>query len=180
MATLLSATELREHIETDLEDSALDRYNDDADSDVILRYGPVATESQVFDINPNDYPFGRDVFLNLKRKAASITSITEQVLNETPVVLDATDYQLLEGSRIERLDTGVNARNLWGQRVTVTYAPVDTTAKRKGVIIALVKLDVNYDGFGEERSGDHWAKTENYNADREAVFKRLEPSPSFA
>ena len=180
MATLLTVTELREHIETDLINDALERYNDDVDSDIILRYGPVATETEIFDINPDDYPSGRDKFLSLKRKATSITSITEQVLNDTPDTLDASDFQLLEERRLERLDTGIAPRNLWGQRVTVVSVPVDTTAKRKGVIIAIVKMDVIYNGFSEERSGDHWSSTAAYNADREAAFKRLEPSPRIA
>ena len=180
MATLLTVADLREHIETDLGNDALGRYNDDVDSDVILRYGPVLTESKFFEISPTSYPEGRDERLDLHRKADSITTVTEQVGNNTPVVLNADDYELLSGTQIKRLDTGTNPRNLWGHDVTVAYVPVDTTAKRKGVIIAIVKMDVVYNGFTEEKSGDYWANTEAYTADREAAFKRLEPSPTIA
>lgn len=180
MANLLSTAELREHIETDLLDAALGRLNESADFRVIERAGPVASETESFIIfKPNDYPDGRDRVLTLERSPGVITSISEQLFDNTPVILSVDDYSVI-GDQLERLNDGTNPRFYWGHRVIVVYAPVDNTTVRKGVIIDLVKLEVAYQGVASEKAGDYSMSAPEYLKAREAVLDALKPIFSFS
>lgn len=180
MATLLTVTEVRDHVETDLIDSALTRLNESADAQVIRRAGPLSVEVDTFNIvKPNDYPDGRDRVLTLNRTPDSLTSITEQIFDNAPVTLSADDYDLI-ADQLERLNDGTNPRYYWGHKVIVTYAPVDTTAERKEAIIALIKAAVAYQGVKGEKAGDYSMSAPEYRLEREAILNTLIPNYSFS
>ena len=183
MATLLTVAQVREHVETDLIDSALTRLNNSADAQVIRRAGLLASETDDFVIvNANDYPLGRDRVLTLKRplgNTGTITSISEQFFDNTPVLLSADDYSLI-GDQLERLNDGTNPGYYWGHRVIVIYAPEDDTAIREDAIIALIKLSVAYQGVKAEKAGDYSMSAPDYKAERDAVLNTLVPNFSFS
>lgn len=180
MANLLTTDQLREHLETDLINDALGRLNDAADALVIQRAGPVATKTDNFVIiRPNDYPQGRDRVLTLERELGSITSITEQFFDNTPVVLSADDYSVID-NQLERLNDGTNPGWYWGHRVTVVYAPEDTTAIRKIAVVDLVKLEVAYQGVASEKAGDYSMTAPEYRTAKEAILNTLIPNYIFA
>lgn len=178
MANLLTVDELREHIETGLNADALGRLNDDADLAVIRSVGPLAVDSQVFAIAPCDYPDGRDKVVTLTRELGTVTEITEQIFDNTPDVLAADDY-VVDGSQLTRLDTGTNPRSYWGHRVTVTIAPLDTTATRKIAIVDLVKLEVQFQGLADETAGDYRMTAPEYLEAKKQVLAKLTPGMGF-
>lgn len=181
MANLLSNAEVKQHVETDLVDDAVTRLNDDADATVIDRFGPLDTDMEQFFVDSRDYPNGRDKFINLSRKPASIATITEQFFDNTPTTLSADDYELV-GSQLRRLDTGTNPGTVWGHVVNVTFVPDDTTKTRKVVIIDLIKLEVEYRGLETEWAGDYkmQAPAVGYHAAKEEILKRLVSRLGFA
>ena len=179
MATLLDTSDLRENIETDLIDAALQRLNEAAELLVIQRGGPLSSDTKTYIINSSDYPDGRDKFITLSRPPGSISSISEQIFSSDPVILDATDYDII-GSNLERLNDGTNPRSCWGHKVIIIYVPEDNEAIRKGVIIDLVKAAVAYQGVSEEKAGDFSMKAPAFRAEREAILSRLNPSFRFA
>ena len=179
MANLLTTDELREHLETDLVEAALARLNDDAQARVDEHAGPLATETDIFQVVSADYPDGRDRVISLTRPLDSVTNVTEQIFDADPVVLAVDDY-FISGNQLQRLTTGTNPRTYWGHKVTVVYAPVNNEATRKGVIIDLVKLAVAYQGVKADGAGDYRMTAPAYKAARAEVLDALTPTYSFA
>ncbi len=171
----LTLAQLREHVETDLVDAALTRVLTGAIAEVEHHYGPLATAAET-------YYFGGHLVtaaLFVRRPAASITSIAETttgiVSGEVTTNLAANDYALRSGGRvIERLATGTNPRASWGDRVLVTYVPVDESDRRNDVIIDLTKLELQYAGVDSERIGDYAMSALDYAAERNRLLRRLQ------
>lgn len=164
--SLLSPAELKEHVETDLGTSALQRLLDDAEGDIVARYGENAAE--VDDLT------GDGQLLFLTRRAGSITAVTERIY-QTDFVLASNDYILrFRGGAMERLVAGSNPRYRWAPRVRVEYVPVDDTARRKRVIIDLCRLAVAHTGLQLSRDGDHDQRQfDDYQGEREAIMSTL-------
>jgi hypothetical protein len=171
-ATLLSVAGLRQHIETDLPDTALQQVLDAAEDEITRRYGAHATASELLT--------GNGSWLVLARAAVSITSITETIAF-TDTALAADDYRLWPGGRLERRIDGTHGRMFWGDRVAVTYVPVDQTAQRTLVLVQLCKLAIQYSGLKSESvGGDHSETTADYPAERERLLRSLAPHGGMA
>lgn len=133
---ILTTAEVRQHVETDLVDGALERLIDDADQEIIDRLGALSSETEVLD--------GGGALLHLSRKASAISSAVERI-DETDYTLAASDYGLLgDGRRVERRQGSGYPASLWRGRVTVAYTPADETATRKRLLADLVKLAAVY------------------------------------
>lgn len=171
-ATLLTVSGLKEHVETDLSNTALQAILNAEEAEIISRYGAHATASEILE--------GGGEWLVLQRKASSITSVTETV-NDTATVLAANDYQLWGGMRLQRLDDGTNQRYTWGDEITVAYVPQDQNAQRTLVLVNLCKLALAYTGLNAESvgQGDHSETSMEYNAERERLLKSLSPRGGF-
>lgn len=163
---LLTNAQTREHVESDLSDDALDRLIADADAEIIDRLGAVATETQVLRGG------GKELFLG--RAATSISSIVERE-NEANTTLATNDYTLRSDNRVvERLTTGTNGRSTWAPLVTIAYVPVDTTARRKRLLVDLVRLACQHLGVAEQRLGDVSVRAlDDYQAARDRLFSSL-------
>lgn len=72
MAALLTPADVREHVETDLLDPALQRLIDDADTAIVARFGAHAADGAVVEEHAGNYPL-----IFPRRPAASITAIAE-------------------------------------------------------------------------------------------------------
>jgi hypothetical protein len=168
---LLTATQVRDHIETDLIDEALERLINDADAEIIRRLGAAATHT--------DTLLGGDKNVWLTRKATSVTSIVERVrttaegVTETTLVSD--DYHFLDdGYRIERLPDGTNAQSEWQGEVIVTYVPETETYQRTRLLIDLVRLSVSYHGGAKCKAGDVSIEgPADYQRERDRLFSGL-------
>jgi hypothetical protein len=172
MPNLLTLAEVRDHVEIDLIDDALQQIIDAADAEIIRRLGPLATQTEVLE--------GGDLYLSLAREASAVTAVTERFMVDGLGVQDApltaaNDISLLaSGRRVERLFTGDNPSSVFRGVVTIAYTPADTTAERKMVLIKLVKLDVKYSGIVSKSIGD--VRTQfvaDHAAERLALFRSL-------
>lgn len=169
MPTLLAPADVRGHVETDLGDPALQRLLDDADAEIVKRYGPHAGNvSEVID--------GREGLIFLSRPVAAIVSITETT-GVTDRVLAVNDYRSWFGGRaLERLDSGTNGAEEWAERVTVVYTPSSDQAQRIRVELDLVKLAIEYDAITAETTGDYSRTMPNYTEERDALLAQLQPA----
>lgn len=181
MASLVTLAQMREHIETDLSDAELQRMIDSAEQDIVDHYGAHLTQTDESQENK------LSTHLFLSRPASTITTVTETMISDgvrTETVLDSgdesetPDYHLTsDGWRIQRLSDGTNPRSTWGDEVEVSYVPASEAAKRQGVLIQLVKLDVQFNGLDVDRVGDYSREQKDYMGHRNAIMRRLSKLP---
>ena len=150
---ILSVAELREHIETDLGNDALQRLADAAEKNIDRASGGTGAVTETF--NEWGFPRGRDRIIHASRPIGTITSIKERDDPDgTQTTLSADDYRQ-EGDRdLVRLRDGTNPRLFWAQHTELIYSPTTDSALRASVQIDLVKLGVVYSGAKRERMGD--------------------------
>lgn len=165
MPPLLTVVQLREHVETDLVDSALQRLLDDADEAIVSKWGPHIgnlTEIHTGIVGVN---------VHLHRQAKTIAEVKE-VSGGVATVLVATDFrQRFGGWTLERLPVGTK----WAEEVQVIYTPVSDVPQRTRMTIDLVRLANNYEGLRWERVGDHQAMALDYERERERLLDSLAP-----
>jgi hypothetical protein len=170
---ILTPDELREHITTDLATSALQRLLDAAEFLIVDRAGAAGTRTEIVG--------GGTRFLTVTRPIASITSITETLLNDSRL-LAANDYRLRYGGYlIERMIIGTNGRFRWWGDATVVYEPIDDSALRATVQIDLCRLAIDYHpGLTAETIGA-WSQQFGSNSvwnnhkERESILSSLDP-----
>lgn len=164
---LLTADEVRDHVETSIVTDALQLIIDNADQEIIDRLGALATQTQVLDGEGSE-------LLNLSRKASSITSAVERIL-ETNYTLAASDFLLLnDGYRVQRLQ-GTNFPAIkWNGLVTIIYVPSDETVARKKLLVDLVRLDCAYAAVKSSQIGDVTVDHLDHAAERAALFARVQ------
>ena len=170
MAALITLNDLHEHVETDINNAALQRLIDAADMEIVEALGEhwsTGTVSETY--------VGGDKGLFLHRPYSAITSITEH-RGTTATVLVAADYRSWYGNRVlERLSLGAtNPQAAWGERVDVVYTPVDDDAARIQATIDLVRLALQYTGLKSERAGDYSSSALDHAKERAAIISRLD------
>jgi hypothetical protein len=172
---LISPDELREHVNTPLGDPALQRIIQANDDDIIERYGPLGAVTI-------SLLGGGGRFLRLPRPASAFTTVVE-LRGFTPITLATNDYFIHTGGRyVERLENGTNPWDAWGDRITLTYTPIDDSDRRKLVLIQLCELDIAFTpGISEQDIGDYrerQAQTnmgKDYQSQREDILASLAP-----
>ena len=169
MPSLLTTDEIREHIETDLADTALQRLIDDAEAEIIQRYGAHAeggtvTEQHVVRSGERWIYPRRDVDVG-----AGIV-VTRQHLGSSDVTTaEASEYVVDTGGAIRLLATGP-----WSdQLVTITYTPPTDAPRRKRVLVDLVRIAVRYDALSSSSLGDVSVSHLGYEQERSRVLSRL-------
>jgi hypothetical protein len=171
---LLTATQLREHLDTDLGDTALGRLAEDADDEITRRYG-----AHTGNVSETYRPPPGSCLLHLNRQVSAIVSITETypgVAGETSDVLVAADYAV-EGKRTLRRKTGGSFSAIqWAPLTVVVYTPTDDSDRRKRVLIDLVRLALRYNAAQSDRVGDVTITYADYARERELLLRVLAPS----
>lgn len=181
-AVLMTTDEMREHIETALEDTALQRLMDSAEDDINQHCG-------LLTIGDYDEPdtvtewFSRSVresVLYTKQPLLSVESVTEMTTGhdladvETELVLDEEYWT--DGYSIRRKDGYT-----FGHRVRVVYVPKNTVNRRRATLIQLVKLEINVDpGTGFEGAGSWQHTSQDYEQQRQHLLWSLCPPPVLA
>ena len=165
----LTIAQVREHVQTDLVDAAIQRIIDAVNADITARLGPSAGIVAL--------RRGGDKLIYLGRKAGSISEVIEWY-ESTEYTLDATDYKLhADGYRIERLDDGVNSADEWRGLVKVTFDPADAEAEARALLeLNLIRLDISQAGVKSESVGDvsvTYLDPKEYAAQREALFSQF-------
>lgn len=176
--SLITPTQLREHITTTLDDDALQTLIDAEEAALNDAVGSLGSQEEEFLEN---FP---GVYIYTQRTISSITSIVEKwpdtfLGGTADVTLDATDYEIAPGNKsIRRLSTGTHSMSRWGSRVVVTYTPSDETAKRVLALINLCKINIAYNGLKSESvgGGEYSFTLGDYEAQRAQIIAGLTTS----
>lgn len=161
----LTTTEVVAHLETDIASANLQQLINDAEEAIISAYGEEGSQTDTID--------GLGRFLFLSRPAVAITNVTETI-GITDTDLSSNDYRIRGGGwRLERLSTGTNPQDLWGDEIVVSYQPTDDTSRRKRVGIDLVRLALQHSGLGSVRDGDHSETAKDYERERQRILSTL-------
>ena len=167
---LVTVDQVREHIGSNSTDTdeLLTRLIEEADAEVVSRYGPHRIAGPVTEVHP-----GGSFRLFPHREVKEIAKVTETAW-DTVTGLSPDDYRTWYGGRmLERLSNGSHPRADWGERVELTYTPVDTDPQRRMAIIRLVQLGLPYSGLQSESVGPYSAQNLDYGKEREAILKQL-------
>lgn len=172
-SSLITPTELREHVSSGLGDEALQRIIDAEEAAIVERWGE-ASAAQVEEFE-EEFP---GALIIPKRKVLSITSIAETWVDTfiggaAPTTLAASDYEIVPGGKqIRRLSTGAHPLSSWGTRVILTYVPADETSKRVLALVSLCKLALAFNGLDSESvgGGEYRMDQGDYDAKREKIL----------
>ena len=167
---------VKERTETDLTDGELTSLIAEAQAEIRERYGPDRSVAAPIAVSVD----GGSPLLNLTRPldAAQTVSVVEYVGYgfdaPSQTTLAADDYRVRNGGRsLLRLSDGTNARSSWGDRVVVTYVPVDDQPQRDEVTIKLVILALQYEGVERRHVGDVTTDHSDYQRERERLLGSL-------
>lgn len=167
----LTPAQLREHVETDLGDTALQRLLDDAYFTITERAGALGVVTARFIGNGDSV-----IWLGGRVATLPFTSVTENGV----ALVENTDYRVLyDGRGLERIDattTPVRTR-YWGLDVVLTYTKRNDEVRRNRVAIDLCKLAVQFDGTQSSSAGDYRQDNPDYQRAREQVLRGLVASP---
>lgn len=160
MVSLISPTEFHTFFETDLSDVALQAYIDSEQAEIERRYGTLAAQTQLIK--------GGTKNIFTAQPYASIASITED-----DVILATDDWQAINPFELERLDSGTNGLSFWGDDITIVYTPQTDTARRKRVLIDLVKLACQFNGLSSQSLAGYSYNLGGYTEQREKLLRQL-------
>lgn len=149
---LLTTTEIREQVQTDLSNAALKKIYDAELKRIEVKVGKNTG------VLETKFAAGLvDMFT--QRPIGTITSIKERATPDaTQVTLAADDYRTFGPRGLRRLATGTNAASYWGQEVEVTYNPIDDIDRRNLALVELVRIAVEERAIASEKDGDYEAK----------------------
>ena len=167
---LVTADQVREHIGSNSTDTdgLLTRLIDEADREVVSRYGPHRIDGPVTEVHG-----GGSFRLFPHRAVKEIAKVTETDGNVS-VVLSDDDYRSWYGGRmLQRLADGSHPRSCWGERVELEFTPVDDDAQRRMAIIRLVQLGLQYSGLESTSIGPYSSKSLDYTRERDAILKQI-------
>ena len=176
---LLTATDIRAHVETDLGDTALQAVIDRLEAELLQRAGPHT--GPLVEILSSG---ATSVFV--RRPLATVTSVREgaRIDVNTPALTVETDYRLWpDQGRVERLAGGAafglpraSLAPRFAALVEVTYTPLDDQPQRQRILLELVRLDLAQSGRDTEAVGqDYRYRGLDYAAHREALLRDLRP-----
>ena len=169
-ATLMEVDVVRTHVETGITDNALQRVLDASEQDIDQRHGALA--SQVDDL------IGGLKSVWTTRPNGSIDTVVETI-GTTDTALSSNDYVQRHDTQLDRLNTGDNGRQRWGDRVKITYTPTDDVDRRRDVLVRLIKLSLEYTGHDSAKDGDFTSKPLSYSTEREKILSALESKGFF-
>jgi hypothetical protein len=168
---------VKERIETDLSDAELQRLIDEANEEIIARYGPHADSTAPITVSVRGG--GRVIDLIRPIDTDEDIVVTEYstagfIVGESGTLLGADDYRVRNGGRtLDRLSGGYSTR--WGGTVEITYTPVNDGNQRQEVTIKLVALAIEYGPYEKRTVGDVSTDHVDYAKEREKLIGSLNP-----
>ena len=164
MTSLVSPTDVKALINTAMSDVDLQKVIDRVEAQVTARIGAPQTDALETEIMKTYRGEGCNLFL--PTEINSVVSIVED-----GVELTAEEYRVWSAGVIERLPS----ESHWGDRIVVTYKPVDDRLKRTEVIIDLVRLVIEHTAMKSESVAGEYSYTapENWEAEFRRAMKRL-------
>ena len=149
---LLTVAQLREHVETSLPDTALERILAACEQAIATWAGPLELDEDdiVADVTERVWAPGR-VLLRLHQMPTAITSVTD-VRDDVETLIRPSAYRT-EGRYLRRLG-GVT-----GEWTTVVYTPTDDSAVRRTVLVQLCQLELNVQPGMAAQGAGPWSET---------------------
>lgn len=167
--SLVLVAELRALVSTGKNDETLQAIIDREEAEIVRVLGAIPDGATAI---TEEHEGGlKNIYL--RRPVLSVSSVTEQDLDDdTATTLTAGDdyYVWKAQARIERLPKGAT----WGELVTVTYVPVDDSARWKQVIIELCRLALERTAMRSEDVADEYEyQAPDWEAERLRLYRRL-------
>ena len=164
MTSLVSPTDVKALITTAMSDIDLQKVIDRVEAQVTARIGAPQTDALESEVTRTVRGEGCNLFL--PTEVHEIVTIVED-----GVELTTEEYRVWSAGVIERIP--INAS--WGDRIVVTYKPVDDRLKRTEVIIDLVRLVIEHSAMKSESVAGEYSYTapENWEAEFRRAMKRL-------
>lgn len=164
----LTTDDVRERIDTDLSETAVQRILTAAESSVERSAGNATAETEQMDASAS-------ARLTVSRRSTSITSVTERTRHSSDAVtLSANDYRKIGAITFLRLNSGDNPASFWGKEVTFVYVPEVDTELRERVTLDLCMLDIQLRAFDREEKGADWeGEQKDHKARRRAVLAQI-------
>jgi hypothetical protein len=172
---ILTPDELREHVETALDDVALQRILDGAEADMAVHGGTLtATLDAPDDVTEVFYPAPKTLYLTLASRAEAITSVTVDA-----VELDAADYEVHRGNELH-LVSGYYW--YWTDDIVVVYEPtLEELQRRRMALVNLCKLYINADPGTSFQGAATWQTTvSDFEEQKQRVLWAWKRPPVFA
>ena len=170
--TILVA-DVREKNPTDWTDAAVQRVIDSAVKAIARAAGNATVQVETGDAS------GSQWFV-LSRRSTAFTSVTERRRHSSDeVTLAADDFRKVGDYKLLRLADGTNGASFWGKEVVVTYTPEVDTDVRDRVTLDLCVVDINFQAFDREKSGDNWeGEQKDYKARRRELLRQIREGQS--
>jgi hypothetical protein len=177
---LLTAADVRRHVETEIGDAALQTVIDRLDAELAQRAGPHS--GPIVETLAGGWP---SVFL--RRPIETVTRVREGARIEpgTAALRADEDYRVWPAQgRIERLSPGAvlgapppgGDGPRFAPLVEVSYEPVDDREQRRRVLLELVRLDLAQSGRASESAGEDYRYASlDYASHREALLAEARP-----
>ncbi len=148
---LLTATEVREQVQTDLSTAALKKIYDAELKRIEVKVGKNTG------VLETKFAGGLiDTFT--QRPIGTINSIKERKFQTSDQVTLATnDYRTFGPRGLRRLTGGTNGASFWGQEVEINYDPIDDIDRRNLALVELVRISVEERAVAAEKDGDYQA-----------------------
>ena len=162
--SLVTPTDVKALINTSLSDANLQTVIDRVEAQITARIGAPQTDAYATEVVKTMR--GEGEYLFMPTEIYSVSGIVEDTST-----LTSDQYQTWAGGVIERLPDDSH----WGDRVVVTYKPVDDRLKRAQVIIDLVRLVIERTAMKSESiAGEYsYTATDNWDAEFRKAMKKL-------
>lgn len=174
--SLLTVAQFREHVTTTLGDDAVQRLLDDAEAAVVAYAGEVGAATEIVT--------GGNAHIVTNRPISGVTSILERYGIASSLTLASNDWEKVSAFTIYRRRDGTNQASYFRGPVRIAYTPVDDSASRIAVIIALVKFEMTHSPGLVRQEIEGWSETYRiigdlgnaYTAAREDILASLRSS----
>jgi hypothetical protein len=162
--SLVTVAQVRALINSSLTDAQIQEVIDRVEDEITARIGAPQDDGDTVTIVKVLSGEGENLFL--PSEISSVVSIVED-----DVSLDESEYRVWSGAVLERRPAGSH----WGERCTVTYKPVDDRKRRAGVIIDLVRVELNRTAMRSENVAGEYSYTapDNWEAERKRIIRRI-------
>jgi hypothetical protein len=169
---------VKERTQTDLTDTEIQAIINDATADVAERLGPLPDPANPITVLVEGQ---RENIVLLRAVDTTQTIVVQEmwdssVIGMMTVTLDSDDYRIWPpGFRLQRRFDGLqlHPRRLWGDRVQVTYVPIEDIVRRDEVIVKLSVLAIQYDAFTIQTVGDWTGQVSNYETERMRLLRSI-------
>jgi hypothetical protein len=168
---LLTVAQLREHVETSLPDTALERILASCELAIADWAGPLELDDDDAVVAVTEtVPAPGRTLLQLRQVPTEVTSVVD-LHRGVETTLDASAWRV-EDRYVRRLGD-----RTWGERTTVTFTPFDNSAVRRTVLVQLCQLELNVQpGMAAQGTGP-WSETYGkYLRQRDELLRAIRPA----